>query len=226
MAETYKTDDEQLDELKKWWRENGTSTVTTIALAVAGVFGWQGWQKSQQAELDAASAIYQNLLDNAASSASMSVEQRATATHLADTLKEDFPNSTYADFAALYKARFAVEIKNLPMAESELRWILDGGATNEIILQTKLRLARVLYGQEKYDEALAQLEGDAAAGYAASYAEVRGDIYDAQGNTEKALLSYQKAKDLNAQAEKPVANPLLNLKFEQLSSKVAAKGEA
>ena len=47
MSDSYRTEEEQVEALKAWWRENGKSTVVAIAMAVMGVFGWQGWQKQQ-----------------------------------------------------------------------------------------------------------------------------------------------------------------------------------
>ena len=219
MAESYRTEEEQIEALKKWWKENGMSTVVSIVVAIAAVFGWQAWQRQQQADIEAASAIYQNMLASAAGvNGAVSAAQLATANHLADTLKQDFSGSTYARFAAFYKAKLAVEQNKLADAERELRWILAQGTTPELTLQAKLRLARVLYAQDKFDEALAQLQGDAS-GFAAAYEEVRGDIYLAQNNTEQALLAYQKASELNRQVQPPVNKPMLEIKLQQLQSK-------
>jgi len=143
MSDTYRTDEEQVEAIKRWWRENGTSTVVSIAIAVSAVLGWQDWQKNQQEKIDTASAIYQNLVTAAAGdNGSATVEQKATVMHLAQTLKSDFPDSTYAQFAAFYRAKFSVEDKDLEAAEKELRWVLESGASNEIVIQTQLRLAR------------------------------------------------------------------------------------
>ena len=146
-------------------------------------------------------------------------EQRSTANHLATTLKQDFPDSTYAQFAALYKAKLAVAAKNLTDAEQELQWVMDSADNADIVLQATLRLARVLYAQQKYPEALALLDNDNAV-YAAAFEEVRGDIYNAQGERDKAKLAYLKASELNQQAQSPSPNPLLELKIEQLNSKL------
>ncbi len=226
MAEGYQTEDEQVEALKKWWNENGKSTLMTIAIAVAGVFGYQGWQTQQQAEVDAASAVYQNLLVAAGGqNGAATAEQTATANHLADTLKSDFPGSTYARFAALYKAKLAVSAEDLAGAEAELRWVLASGPSAEINVQTKLRLARVLSAQGKYDEAMNQLQGDSGA-YASAYEEVRGDIYVAQGNSADAALAYQKAQQLEQQGTNPGSNPLLNLKIQQLATQQAPAEQA
>lgn len=215
MSQEYSTDEEQVEALKRWWRENGKSTVISIAIAVSCVLGWQGWQKQQQTEIEAASAVYQNML-SVVEAQTLTDEQRATAIHLAETLKKDFPDSTYAQFAAFYKARLAVESKDLATAETELRWVLASSATPEINVQAKLRLARVQYAKQAFDSALATLQGDAL-GYAAAFEELRGDIFNAKGDITQARLAYQKAKELNQQAENPITNPLLQLKAEQLA---------
>ena len=225
MAEVYQTEEEQVEALKKWWKENGKSTVISIVVAIAAVVGWRGWQEQQQGNIDAASAVYQNLLSaSQGQNGTVTAEQLTTANHLAETLKQDYPNSTYAHFAALYKAKFAVEKNDLATAESELRWILATGTTAELTLQTQLRLARVLYASEKYDDALGQLSSSSPA-YAASFEEVRGDIYLAQGQADQARLAYQKAVELSQQGPQSASSPLLEMKLQQLNQAPSASAE-
>lgn len=220
MASSYQSEEEQVEALKKWWAENGKSTIVAVVVAIAAVFGWQGFQKQQQAKVDAASLIYQNMVTAAFGINGQPDEnQKATARHLADTLKQDFPDSTYAQFGALYKARFAAEAGDYEAAEGELRWALDKVSLQEVELQVKLRLARVLYAQQRYDEALGLLQGDAA-GYASGFEEVRGDIYQAQGQLQSALEAYQKAVELNQSAKIPMNNPLLQIKLQQVKSAI------
>lgn len=223
MAEGYQTDDEQLDALKKWWSDNGTSLLIIVAISIISVLGWQGWQKQKQQDISTASAIYQNMIVAAqGSNGVLTNEQRTTASHLANTLKTEFSDSTYAKFAALYIAKFAVEADNFAEAEAALQWILNSGALQDVKLQAKVRLARVFYAQEKYAEALAQLEGNASV-YASAFEEVRGDILNAQGDYKGAGLSYQKASELNQQLDNPSNNPLLNLKIQRLESKLSSE---
>lgn len=223
MAEGYQTEEEQIEALKKWWRENGKSTLVSIVVAVALVFGWQGYQKQRQAAVESASVIFQNIVTAAnASNGQPTEKQIATASHLAETLIKDYPDSTYAQFAALYKAQFAVDDNKLEEAEKQLRWVLERASMPEILLQTRLRLARVLYARDEFDQALDQLQGDAA-GYAAGYEEVRGDIYRAKGEEEKALAAYEKADKLNSEAASPVNNPLLKIKLQHQRSVVGSQ---
>ena len=60
--ESYRTEEEQVEALKKWWDENGRSTIAAIIVALGIGFGWQGWQKYQDTESENASQRYQNLL--------------------------------------------------------------------------------------------------------------------------------------------------------------------
>jgi len=60
--DSYRTEDEQIQAIKNWWKENGVSTVLTLCVAVAAVFGWRGWQDQQQQKLDAAAVTYQSML--------------------------------------------------------------------------------------------------------------------------------------------------------------------
>lgn len=219
MSGSYQSEEEQVEALKRWWAENGKSTVVGVVVAVAAVFGWQGYQKQQQAKVDVASVTYQNMVTAAfGANGQPDEKQIATAVHLAEGLKQDFPKTTYAQFAALYKARFAVEAGKLDDAEAELRWALERAQEPEIALQIKLRLARVLYARGELEAALEYLQQDNAEGYASGFEEVKGDIYHAQGQNELALSAYEKALELNRTAKIPVNNPLLQLKLQQLKS--------
>lgn len=221
MAGSYSTEDEQLDALKKWWQENGKSTVLTILLVLAGVFGWQGWQKQKSAEIEAASIMYQSLITAAsANNGQPSQAQQATAEHLAASLKAEFPDSSYANYAALFKAQFAVNSNNLPLAVEELQWLLARDLDSELYLQATLRLAKVYAAQSQYEQALELLAIDAGA-YAPAYQELTGDIYKSQGALEQALLAYQKSRELAEQAERPLANGVLALKIQHLTNQLA-----
>ena len=59
MADELKTDDERSEELKAWWRENGTSVAVGVAVAVAGVFGFQQWKQYNLDQAETASALFQ-----------------------------------------------------------------------------------------------------------------------------------------------------------------------
>ena len=52
------TEDQQLEELKKWWKENGSSIITGVVLGLAILFGTRAWFGWQERTAQQASAVY------------------------------------------------------------------------------------------------------------------------------------------------------------------------
>ncbi len=203
-----RTEDEQVEALRRWWDENGKSTIAAIVLALSAGFGWQGWQSYQEEQRALASDVYQNLLE-ALAGADQGLVDLAEARELAGQLKREHMGSTYAQFAALQLARIAVEERNLTTAEAELRWVLEkAGKGSDIAQVTELRLARVLASGGDAEQALAILDGAGDSPYAASYESARGDILLAQGKESEAREAYIRAR--NFAAANP-ARPPINL---------------
>jgi predicted negative regulator of RcsB-dependent stress response len=220
-VETYRTEEEQIEAIKRWWQENGKSTVFGIALALAIVFGWKGWQGHQQDQAGEASAIFDNLLiaDAAVERDGSSV---GTAQHLADTLKDKFAGLSYGQFAALYKAKYAVKADDYAVAITELEWVLAQRPSEQIKAQAEMRLAQVYYSQQNYDKAMKYLTGLAKTGYAAEASELEGDVAFAQGDRSAALVAYQRARSLAREQEAPVNNAMLDMKINDLSAAAVA----
>ena len=214
-------DDEQIEALKRWWDENGKSTLVAVALAVAGTVGWQqyqGWTVSQAEQASEVWESMQQLLTSTVAGA------EGDARELADLLKNDFSGSAYAQFAAMRVAALDVAAGDLDKAEGELRWALaKAGPQTELGQLVQLRLARVLAAQENEAAALAILESGGSA-YPAAYAMARGDIHMAAGRDQQALDAYREARA----ALLALGNPpgILDIKINSLESRLAAGDEA
>ena len=213
----YRTEEEQVEALKRWIKENGSSTLTAVAVALALSFGWKAWQQHQAAEAAGASALYQSLTEALTSEDKTKV---ATAKHVADEIKKEFGGTTYAEFAALAKARLEVEAKNLDGAITELQWVLDRKPSKDIQATAQLRLARVLAAKGEFDKALAQLAAPAVEQMAGAFEEVKGDIYLQQGKESDARLAYQKSIDLNKIDAKGQPDNMLQMKLDALGGSV------
>lgn len=189
---TSRTEEEELAVIRDWWQRNGKPLLTGGALALAGVFGWQAWQNHQANQAYSGSALYQQLvevtLDNPAE------VDAAKASELAGKLNKDFAGSHYAQYASLLLARVAVDNGRLDDAATELRKVLDKPADATLGEVARQRLARVLAAQDKTEEALALLAGEAAASFVASREELRGDLLAKLGRKGEARSAYEKAR--------------------------------
>ncbi len=219
--QVYQSEDEQVEALKKWFRDYGKAIVTGVVVAGLLVFGGYSWQQRQHQKQEVASVEYQNLIETMRQLDIKSTpESRATAKHLADTLKKDFSATTYAQFAALFKAKLAVQDADLGEAEAELRWVLDHEPSAEIKWLAQIRLARVLQAKGDSKSALALLDENAAGGYAAAVLQVKGDIASASGDVAGARAAYQKARELEDKQANPLNDPLLEMKLRDLGVQV------
>jgi len=191
------TEEEQIAQLKGWWEENGRSIIIGVVLAVGGYFGWQAWQTQQQQTRDEASLLCEELTQTVvvAPGESLGDDQRMKAASIVEELKSDYGSLLYASDAALLMARVAVEQGALDEAQSHLQWVLDQDRGEAMNLLAALRLAQVQYAQGQLDAALATLDVAEAGSYAAAYAELRGDVLLAKGDTEAARSAYQSALD-------------------------------
>ncbi len=224
--DTYRTEEEQVEAIKHWWRENGKSTVFGVAIALSLVFGWRGWNNYQADRAAEASIIYENLLQ-ADAAVERDGSKRKTAEHLANTLKEGFSGYSYGQYAALIKAKYAVADGDYAAAESELNWVLAQRPTAAVKAQTQLRVARIKFAQGELDAALAQIEPLQSGAVAVQALELRGDVLRRQGDLGQALAAYREASTINARQENPLNNPLLEMKINSLAAQqTSAKSAA
>lgn len=215
--DTYRTEEEQVEAIKRWWQENGKFTVLGVVLALAAVFGWRGWNAHQLERAGEASLIYDNLLQTD-QLLERAPSKRQTAQHLAVTLKDGFSGNSYAHYAALILAKYAVKDGDYAAAEDELRWVLSQQPEPAVKAQTELRLARLEYARGNYDAALAQLAPLLEGAAAVQALELRGDVLQKQGKAQQALQAYRQASAVNEQQQSPLNSPLLAMKINSLSA--------
>ena len=191
------TEEEQVEALKRWWKENGTSLLIGVLLAVGGYFGWQFWQAQQQQSREAASALFNDMMETGIADPGQTLTEQdiAKVTSIADELMTSYSKTLYANDAAMLLAKIAVDNNDLNTAEQHLRWILDNSPSDNVKALATLRLAVVLYSEDKLDEALELVSTAPDDSFSSRYAEVRGDILLAQGNTADARTAYQTAVD-------------------------------
>ncbi len=193
MVDVYRSEEEQIEAIKAWWKKDGLQTVLLVLLVIAGYFGWQYWKSVQQTNILAASDVYQQLLEVDSELQSNSTDELlAKANTLISEIKTNH-NGVYAQYAGLLEAKYAVNRDDLATAEKALRDVVKQKPEKVIADAAALRLARVLFAQNKYDEALSELIIDETEAWNMTKYELQGDIFNAQGKTAQAVSAYEKA---------------------------------
>lgn len=198
-----RSEEEQLDVVKRWWKENGTSLIAGAVLAAAGVFGWNAWQNYQEGQSEAASARYQQLVTITAAN-SLEEEQRAAARELIGELTDQHGRTLYAELAQLLEARLAVQEGDLAAAKAALERVADGSSRRYVQSLAWLRLARIEIAEGNPEAALALLDQPITDTLAAQQANVRGDAHLALNQPEQAREAWQAALEIAQTQNQPL----------------------
>jgi predicted negative regulator of RcsB-dependent stress response len=189
-VEGYISEQEQVEVLKTWWKNNGRSVITGLVLGFAAIFGWRTWQGNVATQMEGASQGFQQMMGQI-------VEKKPEeAKKTGNEIVAKFEKSPYAVFASLALAKLAVEeAHDLTVAKKHLQWALEHVTERELIPVIRMRLARIHLAEGNADQALAILQDipDAAAAKLSSYQELKGDVLAAQGKTDEARRAYVEA---------------------------------
>lgn len=185
--EIHRTEEEQVEAIKNWWKENGTSVVIGVALGIAAIFGVRYWFDYQKAQAQQASALYAEVLASMAS-------DKQKSDSLASEIATNYSSTPYASLTALSLAKVKVEDKDYQGAQAYLQWVLDNGTDEGFQHVARIRLARLFIQQKMLDEAEKLIKGISSAGFDTEYAELRGDIFLSNGKLTQAEENYRLAQ--------------------------------
>jgi predicted negative regulator of RcsB-dependent stress response len=187
MAE-YETDDEKVEAIKKWWKENGVSVLAGLAIGLVAVFGWRFWVDYRESVSQRASAAFEQLMATAEG------EDSAAALAQAQAIRDGFGSTAYATLADLMEARVKLKAGDPVGAIAALERVVTKAPDPALADLAALRLARVLLDQGDVDRAGAIAAKYANAGaYSGDFAAIQGDIASSQGRYDEARQAYQRA---------------------------------
>jgi predicted negative regulator of RcsB-dependent stress response len=188
---------EQVEELKAWWKLHG-GLISAVVLAVAvGFAGWQAWRWYQASQAAQGSVLYDTV-----SKAAQANDAKALR-DAAGTLVESYPRTVYASMGALVAARYYFDRNDLKTAKAQLQWVIDHAPTDDFRDLARLRLAAVLLDEKAYDEALKLLEAKPGSAYEAQYAALRGDLLLAKNQAAEAKAAYKLALEKSDKKDGP-----------------------
>ncbi len=61
--EIYNNEEQQVEAIKRFWKQNGTSILAGIAIGLAGLYGFRAYQDNQLAQIEAQSSQYAKLIE-------------------------------------------------------------------------------------------------------------------------------------------------------------------
>lgn len=178
---------EQLDELKHFWREYGNLITWGLIAVFGAIAAWNGWHYWQNSQAAQASAMYDEI-ERAVQAGDTDRVERAFS-----DLKERFGRTTYAQQAGLLAATTLQAKGKTDAAKATLTWVAEKSPDEGYQALARLRLASVLMDAKAYDAALKQLAGTFPGEFAPLAADRRGDILSLQGKKSEAKAEYERA---------------------------------
>ncbi|MCU7941231.1 MAG: tetratricopeptide repeat protein [Candidatus Thiodiazotropha sp. (ex Cardiolucina cf. quadrata)] len=201
----YQTEEEQVEAIKRWWKENGTSVIAGLVIGLGGVFGWQAWGNYKD-RIGAEAALAFNQMV-----AAVDRGDKPSAVKQAELMRSNYDNS-YSIFAAMAEARVKLDEGDAATAISRLEWASENADNPSLKQLVQLSLARVLLNEGELDAAEKQVASEQG-GFAGEFAVIRGDIAFARGDKAAAAEAYTQAMTLEVSNRN-----LLQMKLDDLAA--------
>lgn len=185
--ETYVSEQEQVEQLRRWWKSNGQALVLGLALGLGGLAAYRYWDASRDSQAMNASINYEAMVQM---TAAQKLDDAASAGR---TIIEAYPDTLYARLSGLLLAKIAVQKHDYEAAKKELQALLAADGKGEIADIARTRLARLLLAEGKAEEAGKLLAQVPTRGAMDASLELRGDVAAARGDQATARKLYAEA---------------------------------
>jgi len=207
-VEIYDTEEQQVEALKNWWKENGQATLVGLALGLIAILSWNYWQDYKKEQRFQASALYEQLLKAADENKKDTVEK------LSSRIQEQYKDTEYAVYSELLLAKAKVQQNDIAGAKQILQAIV-AKSDKQLAHIARIRLVRLMLATGEFEQGLQvinEVDAKAESGFAGSYDELTGDLYVALNRPDEARSSYQNALRNGQQS------PLLQFKIDDLTA--------
>ena len=196
-------EEQEINQLKDWWKENGKTIIVAFILGVGGMFGWRYWQAHQAEQIAQASAQYDALIYSAQQ------DEQAKKANIEQFVQAN-SKTAYAVFALLDEAKKATEKQDFAAAEANLNQALTQSPDEVLTSIVALRLSAVQFQLGQLDNALTTLNQVKGESFNARKALLTGDIQVAKGDKLAAKNSFEQAQQSGSQLEQQMAKMKLN----------------
>ena len=196
------TEEEQVEQIKKWWNSNGKQIIAGAVIGLAAVWGWNTYSDYQDKQSLNARGLY---LSYASDSNNLGAY---------DKLTTDFYSSTYSDQAILLMAKYLFDAGSYTQALSVIKPLINNPSS--IIANTAtLRVASIYLQLGQHDQALLILERQSEDDFSGLIYNLKGDIYLDLGKRSEAQKYFGLAID-NV-SENSNLSQLIQIKLDDLN---------
>jgi len=178
---------EQLDELKHFWKQYGNA-ITWFLIVVMGAYaGWNGYQYWQKQQSTKAAALFEEVERAAASGDTAKLERSW------NDMKDRFPGTTYAAQSALLAGKTFQQTDKPDAALAALKWAAESASDDANSQLARLRLANLQIQQKAFDNAAKTLTKPFTPAFAGLALDIQGDLFMAQSKSQEAVKAYTEA---------------------------------
>ena len=196
------TEEEQVERISKWLKNNGMQIVAGIAIGLSAIWGWGFYGDYQDKEAENARILY------------LSYTTDTSNTGAYDQLLSDYGSSSYADQATLVMAKQLFDTGNYDGALSLIESLTS---SDDIAISSTatLRAASVYLQLGQHESALSKLDLLSDTNFSGLVNNMKGDIYVDLGNTANAQTHYTLA--LNSVTVNSTLARLIQFKLDDLN---------
>jgi predicted negative regulator of RcsB-dependent stress response len=199
---------EQLDNIKAWWKQNGSLITWSLVVVLAGYVAWITWTNYQGKQSSQASSLFEEV------QMAVNTKEDSKIQAVTEKLTKDFSSTAYASMASFSAAKSSFELNDLKAAKKHLSWIVDQSKSAEYKAIARLRLAAIAIDEKSFDEGLKILAADYPVEFQGDVADRKGDIFYAQNKIVDAKTAYELA--LSKLSEKSPSKQLVQIKLDSL----------
>ena len=178
---------DQLEDLKAWWRQWGNYVSTVVLAVCVGIVGVQGWRWWQHSQAEQASVLYGAISD------AVRANDLAKAKDAMAELAAKYAGTGYAPRGGLVVAKMLFDNGDAAGAKTQLQWVIEKSGEDNLREIARYRLAEVQFDDKQYDDALRTLDAKHDDAFEGLYADLRGDVLVALGRRDDARAAYQAA---------------------------------